>query len=133
LRKISFFVVCKETDRMRGLNKVTLIGNLGKDPEIQILDGNIKVAKFSLATTETYRDTNGQKQSITDWHNVVLWRGLADLAQNYLHKGSSIYIEGKLKTRSYDDKDGQKRYVTEIIGEQLLLLDKKTDNENYGN
>ena len=118
---------------MRGLNKVTLIGNLGKDPEIQILDGNIKVAKFSLATTETYRDTNGQKQSITDWHNIVLWRGLADLAQNYLHKGSSIYIEGKLKTRSYDDKDGQKKYVTEIIGEHLLLLDKKNDNENYGN
>ena len=112
---------------MRGLNKVTLIGNLGKDPEIQTLEGNIKVAKFSLATTENYKDSNGQNQSNTDWHNVVLWRGLADLANNYLKKGSLIYVEGKLKTRSYDDKDGQKKYVTEIIAEQLLLLDKKTD------
>ena len=112
---------------MRGLNKVTLIGNLGKDPEIQTLEGNIKVAKFSLATTESYKDSNGQNQSSTDWHNVVLWRGLADLANNYLKKGSLVYVEGKLKSRSFDDKDGQKKYITEIIAEQLILLDKKTD------
>ena len=110
---------------MRGLNKVTLIGNLGNDPSIQTLEGNIKVAKFSLATTESYKDSNGQNQSNTDWHNVVLWRGLADLANNYLKKGSLVYVEGKLKTRSFDDKDGQKKYVTEIIAEQVLLLDKK--------
>ncbi len=113
---------------MRGLNKVTLIGNLGKDPEIQTLEGNIKVAKFSLATTENYKDSNGQNQSNTDWHNIVLWRGLADFANNYLKKGSLVYVEGKLKTRSYDDKDGQRRYITEIVVEELILLDKK-ENE----
>eukprot|EP01041_Mallomonas_annulata_P028640 gene28640-50515_t len=115
---------------MKGLNKVTLIGNLGNNPEINILDKDIKVAKFSLATSETYKDDKGQKHTITDWHNIVLWRGLADLAQNFLHKGSLAYIEGKLKTRSYDDKDGRKVYVTEVIGEQILLLDKKTDNNH---
>lgn len=112
---------------MRGLNKVTLIGNLGNEPNIQTLEGNIKVAKFSLATTENYKDSNGQNQSSTDWHNIVLWRALADLSEKYLHKGSSVYVEGKLKTRSYDDRDGQKKYVTEIIAEQIILLDKKTD------
>jgi single-strand DNA-binding protein len=110
---------------MRGLNKVTLIGNLGKEPEIQTLEGGIKVAKFSLATTENFKDSNGQNQSQTEWHNIVLWRSLADIAQNYLHKGSLVYIEGKLKTRSYDDKEGQKKYVTEIIAESILMLDKK--------
>lgn len=115
---------------MRGLNKVTLIGNLGNIPEIQILENNVKVAKISLATSETYKDDIGQTHTITDWHNIVLWRGLAELAQKFLYKGSLVYIEGKLRTRSYEDKDGQKKYVTEIIGEQLLLLDKKTDSNN---
>jgi single-strand DNA-binding protein len=110
---------------MKGLNKITLIGNLGKDPEVQTLVGNIKVAKFSIATTETYKDDKGQTHSQTEWHSIVLWRGLADLAEKYLHKGSTVYLEGKNKTRSYDDKQGIKRYVTEIIGEQVLLLDKK--------
>ena len=110
---------------MRGLNKVSLIGNLGKDPDVQTLEKNIKVAKFSLATTETFKDDNGQVQSITDWHNVVLWRGLADLTEKYCHKGSLVYVEGKLKTRSYDDKEGHKRYVTEVVAEQIILLDKK--------
>jgi single-strand DNA-binding protein len=113
---------------MRGLNKVTLIGNLGNSPEIQILENNVKVAKFSLATSETYKDERGEAHSITDWHSIVLWRGLADLAIKLLHKGSLVYIEGKLKTRNYVDKDGQTKYVTEVIGEQLILLDKKTDN-----
>jgi single-strand DNA-binding protein len=112
---------------MRGLNKVTLIGNLGNDPSTQTIEGNIKVSKFSLATSESYKDNNGQNHTTTDWHNIILWRGLADLATNYLKKGSLVYVEGKIKTRSYDDKDGQKKYVTEIIAEQLILLDKKTD------
>ena len=114
---------------MRGLNKVTLIGNLGKDPEVQTLEGNVSVAKFSLATTDTYKDKNGQSHADTEWHTVVLWRGLADLADKYLCKGSLVYVEGKLKTRHYDDKDGIKRYVTEIIAEQLIMLDKKTERE----
>ncbi|WP_019989526.1 single-stranded DNA-binding protein [Rudanella lutea] len=112
---------------MRSLNKVTLIGNLGADPDFQQLDGNVAVAKFSLATTETFKDRNGQTQSNTDWHTVVLWRNLAELAHKYLQKGSLIYLEGKLKTRHYDDKDGNRRYVTEIIGEQLIMLDKKAN------
>lgn len=111
---------------MRGLNKVTLIGNLGKDPDMNVLDGNVPVAKFSLATTETYRDKSGQPHTSTDWHTVVLWRGLAELAQAYLRKGSLVYVEGKLKTRHYDDAAGQRHYVTEIMGEQVLMLDKKT-------
>ena len=112
---------------MRGLNKISLIGNVGKDPEIHTLDKNIKVAKFSLATTESYRDDSGQMHSSTDWHTIILWRGLAELAEKYLRKGSLVFIEGKLKYRSYDDKDGQKKYVAEIIGDQIILLDKKTD------
>ena len=110
---------------MRGLNRVTLIGNLGKDPEVQVLEGNVPVARFLLATSETYRDKSGQPQTSTDWHTVVLWRGLAELAQAYLRKGSLVYLEGKLKTRHYDDAAGQRHYVTEIVGEQLLMLDKK--------
>jgi single-strand DNA-binding protein len=109
---------------MKGVNKVILVGNLGDNPEIKTLDGNIKVAKFSLATNETFRDSNGQNQTLTEWHNIVVWRGLADLAEKYLHKGSTIYIEGKIKTRSYEDSHGDKRYVTEIIGDQVVMLDK---------
>lgn len=109
---------------MRGLNKVTLIGNLGKDPEIQTLDTNITVGKLALATTETFKDKQGQTRHETEWHTVVVWRNLAELAAKYLRKGSLVYVEGKLKTRSYDTKDGDKRYVTEIIAEQLIMLDK---------
>jgi single-strand DNA-binding protein len=82
------------------------------------------VAKFGLATNETFRDSNGQNQTQTEWHNVVVWRGLADFAEKYLHKGSMIYLEGKIKTRNYEDKQGEKRYVTEIIGENVVMLDK---------
>ena len=113
---------------MRGLNKVTLIGNLGAEPDYQQLEGNISVAKFSLATTESFKDKTGKAHTTTDWHTVVLWRSLADLARNYLQKGSLVYVEGKLKTRSYDDRDGNKRYVTEIVAEQLIMLDRKADN-----
>ena len=112
---------------MKGLNKVLLLGNLGKDPEVQTLEGNIKVAKFSLATTESYKDDKGQTHAQTEWHSIVLWRGLAELAEKYLKKGSTIHLEGKNRTRSYDDKQGVKRYVTEVVGEQLILLDKKED------
>ncbi|MGL4630194.1 MAG: single-stranded DNA-binding protein [Leadbetterella sp.] len=114
---------------MKGLNKVTRIGNLGDNPVVNILEGNIKVAKFSLATSEQYKDVNGQNKSSTEWHPIVLWRSLADLAEKYLSKGSLIYLEGKLKTRSYEDSEGTKKYITEIMGEQIILLDKKT-NEN---
>jgi single-strand DNA-binding protein len=110
---------------MKGLNKVLLLGNLGKDPEVQTLTNSVKVAKLSLATTESYKDDNGQTHTHTEWHTVVLWRGLAELAEKYLHKGSLVHIEGKNRTRAYDDKQGVKRYVTEIIAEELILLDKK--------
>ncbi|MCB0700254.1 MAG: single-stranded DNA-binding protein, partial [Chitinophagaceae bacterium] len=95
---------------MRGVNKVTLIGNLGKDPDLQYLEGNIAVAKFPLATTETFKDKNGNLVSQTEWHTVVLWRGFAELAQKYLHKGSLVYIEGRLRTRSWEDKDKVRRF-----------------------
>lgn len=110
---------------MKGLNKVMLIGNLGKDPEIVTIETNLKVAKFTLATTESYKDDKGMQHTQTEWHNLVLWQSLAEIAEKYLHKGSSIYIEGKIKTRSYEDKLGVKKYVTEIIVDQLIMLDKK--------
>ncbi|MEN9569413.1 MAG: hypothetical protein RL172_644 [Bacteroidota bacterium] len=112
---------------MRGVNRVMLIGNLGKDPDMQFLEGNIAVAKFSLATTETYKDRSGKLISQTEWHTVVLWRGLAELAQKYLHKGSLVYIEGRLKTRSWEDKEGNKKFATEIVGDNLIMLDKRNE------
>ncbi len=116
---------------MRGVNRVMLIGNLGKDPDMQFLEGNIAVAKFSLATTETYKDRSGKLISQTEWHTVVLWRGLAELAQKYLHKGSLVYIEGRLKTRSWEDKEGNKKFATEIVGDNLIMLDKRTDGAGH--
>jgi single-strand DNA-binding protein len=116
---------------MRGVNRVMLIGNLGKDPDIQHLEGNIAVAKFSLATTETFKDRSGKLVSQTEWHTVVLWRGLAELAFKYLHRGSLVYIEGKLKTRSWEDKEGNKKFATEVVGDNLIMLDKKSDGFNH--
>ena len=113
---------------MRGVNRVMLIGNLGKDPDVQYLEGNIGVAKFSLATTETFKDRTGKLISQTEWHTVVLWRGLAELAQKYLHKGSLVYIEGRLRTRSWEDKEGNKKFATEVVGDNLIMLDKKLEN-----
>ncbi len=104
-----------------------LIGNLGKDPDTQYLEGNIGVAKFPLATTETYKDRAGKLISQTEWHTVVLWRGLAELAQKYLHKGSLIYVEGRLRTRSWEDKEGNKKFATEIVGDNLIMLDKRSE------
>jgi len=118
---------------MRGVNRVMLIGNLGKDPDVQYLEGNIAVAKFSLATTETYKDRAGKLISQTEWHTVVLWRGLAELAQKYLHKGSLVYIEGRLRTRSWEDKEGNKKFATEVVGDNLIMLDKRTDGHGLGN
>lgn len=112
---------------MRGVNKVILIGNLGKDPDVQYLEGNIGVAKFSLATTETYKDRGGKLVSQTEWHTVVLWRGLAELAEKYLHKGSLVYIEGRLRTRTWEDKEGNKKFATEVVGDNLIMLEKRHD------
>jgi single-strand DNA-binding protein len=105
-----------------------LIGNLGKDPDVQFLEGNIGVAKFPLATTETFKDRSGKLVSQTEWHTVVLWRGLAELAQKYLHKGSLVYIEGRLRTRSWEDKEGNRKFATEVVGDNLIMLDKRTDS-----
>lgn len=104
-----------------------LIGNLGRDPDVQYLEGNIAVAKFPLATTETFKDRAGKLISQTEWHTVVLWRGLAELAQKYLHKGSLVYIEGRLRTRSWEDKEGNKKFATEVVGDNLIMLDKRSD------
>ena len=110
---------------MRGVNKVILVGNLGKDPEVQYLESGTCVAKFPMATTESYKDKAGNRVDQTEWHNIVLWRGLAEIAEKYLKKGSALYLEGKIKTRSWDDKDGNKKYITEIVGDNFIMLDKK--------
>src|ERR1700722_17495857 len=115
---------------MRGVNRVVLIGNLGKEPDIQYLEGNIGVAKFPLATTETYKDRSGTLVSQTEWHTVVLWRGLAELAQKYLHKGSLVYIEGRIRTRNWEDKDKNRRFSTEIVGDNLVMLDKRKEQSD---
>lgn len=115
-----------------GVNKVILVGNLGKDPDIQTFDSGVKKASFSLATSEEYKDKEGNKVQQTEWHNIVLWRGLADVAEKYLNKGNQVYIEGKIKTRSWEDKDGNKRYITEIVGDNMTMLGgrKQQNGEN---
>lgn len=107
---------------MSSLNRVMLIGRLGKDPEIQHFDSGVVKASFSLATSEVYMNKDGQKVEQTEWHNVVMWRKLAEIAEKYLHKGKMVYIEGRLKTRSWDDKDNIKRYVTEIDASNMIML-----------
>jgi len=106
-------------------NKVQLIGNLGNNPEIITLDSGKKLAKFSLATNESYKNSQGEKVTETQWHNLVAWNNTAEIIEKYLEKGREIAIEGKLTSRSYDDKDGNKRYVTEIIVNELLMLGSK--------
>ena len=108
-----------------------LIGNVGRDPEVRYLDGNsgqAKVATFTLATTERYRDRNGEVRENTEWHNIVAWRSTADVVEKFVKKGTQVYIEGRLRTRSWDDQTGNKRYTTEIIADNLQLLGKKSDN-----
>ena len=112
------------------VNKVVLIGRVGKDPDIRHLDQGVSVASFSLATSETYKNKNGEKVVNTEWHNIVLWRQLAMIAENFIRKGSLVYIEGRIRTRSYDDQEGKKRYVTEIVGDSLQLLDRKPSDES---
>lgn len=114
---------------MRGLNKVTLIGNVGKEPELNTLESGVQVARLNIATTEIYKDKSGQNHNETEWHTIVLWRGLAELAGKYIKKGSYIFVEGKIKSRQFEDKEGIKRYVTEIVADELILLDKRVDGE----
>ncbi|MBN1131620.1 MAG: single-stranded DNA-binding protein [Bacteroidales bacterium] len=111
------------------VNKVILIGNVGKDPETRYLDEGVAVSKFPLATSEVYRNKEGEKVTTTEWHNVVLWRGLAQVAEKYVKKGTQLYIEGRIRTRSYDDRDGNKKYFTEIVGDIMQMLGKKQDDD----
>tara|TARA_B110000459_G_scaffold28974_1_gene29007 strand:- start:605 stop:1012 length:408 start_codon:yes stop_codon:yes gene_type:complete len=115
---------------MSGVNKVILIGNLGKDPDVRYLDNGVAVANFSLATTENYKNKAGERVSQTEWHNIVLWRGLAEVAEKYLKKGASIYIEGKIKTRKWEDKEGNTRYNTEILVDSMNMLGNKKSQED---
>ncbi len=115
------------------VNKVILVGNVGRDPEIRHLDSGVSVANFSLATSESYTAKNGDRVSTTEWHNIVLWRGLADVAEKYVNKGMQLYIEGRIRTRSYDDKDGNKKYITEIYGDVMQMLGKRTDSSEGQN
>ena len=119
---------------MAGVNKVILIGNLGKDPELKYLEGNIARANFSIATSEFHKDKSGNKVEQTEWHNIVLWRSMAESAEKLLKKGTQIYLEGKLQTRQWTDKDGHKRNITEIVGESFLVLQKReSGNTNPSN
>src|ERR1700754_4514109 len=114
---------------MSGINKVILVGHLGKNPDIRHLEGGVAVASFPLATSETF-NKDGRKVEQTVWHNIVMWRGLADVAAKFLHKGKLVYIEGKLRTRSFEDKEGVKNYTTEVVAENFTLLGRKPDFEN---
>ncbi len=112
---------------MSGVNKVILVGRLGKDPEVRNLENGASVANFTIATSESYKDkTTGEKKEITEWHNIVLWRGLAEIAAKYLHKGDMIYVEGKLRTRSWE-KEGVTRYTTEVVGDNMTMLSTRRD------
>lgn len=118
---------------MAGINKVILVGNLGGDPEIRTLENGTKVAQLSIATTESYKDRDGNWQDQTEWHRIVAWRHLAERAENYLKKGSKVYVEGKLRTRSWTNKENQTQYTTEIIIDKLLMLDKREGGATSGN
>ncbi len=117
---------------MSGINKVILVGNVGKDPEVRHLEGGATVAKFPVATTESYKNRDGQRVDQTEWHNVVMWRGLAENAGKYLRKGMLVYIEGKIRTRSWDDKDGNKRYTTEIVADNMTMLSRRQEEGQSG-
>lgn len=119
---------------MSGLNKVMLIGNLGRDPEFRHMEGGITVARFPLATTEFYKNKEGQRQEQTEWHRIVMWRGLAEAAEKInLHKGQMIFIEGRIRTRTWE-KDGVKKYETEIVADNMTLLNRREGNNgSHGN
>lgn len=116
---------------MRGVNKVILVGNLGKDPDVQYLEGGVARARFSIATNEGYVDRNGNRVDQTEWHNIVLWRKQAEIAEKYLRKGSQIYLEGKLRNRSWED-NGVKKYITEVQGDNFIMLDRKDEMSGGG-
>lgn len=118
---------------MAGVNKVILIGNLGADPEVRSLESGVKVATINVATSESYKDKSGERQTQTEWHRVVLWRGLAEVVERYLKKGSQVYIEGRLRTRSYDDQDGKKMYVTEIEAREMTMLGRRENESGDSN
>lgn len=113
----------------RGINKAILIGNVGKDPEIKRLDNGMVIANLPLATSEAYTNKNNEKVTNTEWHNIVLFKNLAEIVEKYVKKGDALYIEGRIRTRSWDDKDGNKRYITEIVGLNMQMLGggKKSD------
>lgn len=118
---------------MSGVNKVILVGRLGKEPEVRNLDNGAAVANFTIATSESYKDrTTGEKKEVTEWHNIVLWRGLAEIAQKYLHKGDLVYIEGKLRTRSWE-KDGVTRYTTEVVADNMTMLGSRGNSGGGSN
>ena len=117
---------------MKGVNKVILIGHLGKDPEVRKLDANSTVAKFSLATTEAYKTKDGNWVDQTELHNIVMWRGLAERAERDLKKGMLVYIEGKIRTRSWEDKEGNKRYTTEVVVDTFSILERKNEQPSVG-
>jgi single-strand DNA-binding protein len=109
------------------VNKVMLVGNVGQDPEVRHLDSGVAVANFSLATNETYKDKSGERVTQTEWHRIVMWRGLAEVAEKYVKKGELLYVEGRLRTRSWDDKEGNKRYTTEVFADEMKMLGRKSD------
>ncbi len=113
---------------MAGVNRVLLIGNLGKDPEVITFDNGVKKASFPLATSESYKNKEGNRVDQTEWHNIVMWRGLAEICEKYLHKGDQIFIEGKIRTRSYE-VDGVKKYITEIFTDNMTMLGKRSDSQ----
>ncbi len=112
------------------LNKVMLIGNVGKDPEVRHLESGAVTASFTIATTEKYKDRNGEQKEQTEWHNIVCWRNLAEIAEKYVKKGSQLFIEGKIRSRSYTDRDGNTRYITEVVADTFQLLGRKTDGQS---
>ncbi len=111
------------------VNKVILIGRLGKDPEVRQIDSGVKVANFSIATDESFKDKSGERKAHTEWHNLVLWRRQAEIAEDYLRKGSLIYVEGRLRSRSWEDKEGNKRYITEVLVDNFKMLDRKDSQQ----
>ena len=111
------------------INKVILVGNVGRDPEVRYLDSGVAVAKFPLATSETYTNKSGDRVTNTEWHNIVIWRKLAEVVEKYVHKGQQLYLEGKISNRSYEDKEGIKRYITEVVVDNMQMLGKKSDGD----
>ena len=113
------------------INKVILVGNLGKDPELRYTPSGVPVATFPIATSERFKDRSGQQQERTEWHNIVAWRQLAEICGKYLHKGKQVYLEGKIQTRKYQDRDGNDRYITEIVADQMQMLGSRGDEGGF--